>query len=363
VYSRINDITYGKENVPVSCVNSIDRSNPEYVDYSTMRTPREGVNLNLDSNFLACCDCTDDCQDKEKCQCWQLTIQNTACQKRKKVDLNAGYQYRRLMNRMITGVYECNSSCRCRKTCLNRVAQRPLQLRLQLFKTDKRGWGIRCLDDIPKGEFVCVYAGQLLTSQGANEEGMQFGDEYLAELDHIESVERQKYGYESEVDIDIDDVSDVSRASNTGDENSVSSGEESKNERSEPSVKKRKESSVSKSKSAVVSVSDKDDQEKVDGLIKTRDLFGVDETTYVMDAKNTGNIGRYLNHCCSPNIFVQTVFVDTHDLRFPWVAFFAQETIRAGTELTWDYSYDVGSVPDKVLYCHCGAKECRGRLL
>ena len=60
-------------------------------------------------------------------------------------------------------------------------------------------------------------------------------------------------------------------------------------------MKKRKESSVSKSKSAVVSVSDKDDQEKVDGLIKTRDLFGVDETTYVMDAKNTGNIGRYLN--------------------------------------------------------------------
>ena len=68
------DITYGKENVRVSCVNSIDRSNPEYVEYSTERIPREGVNLNLDPNFLVCCDCTDDCQDKEKCQCWQLTI-------------------------------------------------------------------------------------------------------------------------------------------------------------------------------------------------------------------------------------------------------------------------------------------------
>ena len=70
------------------------------------------------------------------------------------------------------------------------------------------------MDDIPKGEFVCDYAGHLLTSQGANEEGTQFGDEYLAELDHIESVER-KYGYESDVDIDIDDVSDASRASNS----------------------------------------------------------------------------------------------------------------------------------------------------
>ena len=37
--------------------------------------------------------------------------------------------------------------------------------------------------------------------------------------------------------------------------------------------------------------------------------------------------------------------------------------IRAGTELTWDYNYEVGSVPDKVLYCYCGSPMCRGRLL
>lgn len=30
-------------------------------------------------------------------------------------------------------------------------------------------------------------------------------------------------------------------------------------------------------------------------------------------------------HSCSPNLFVQNVFVDTHDLRFPWVAFFASK--------------------------------------
>lgn len=59
----------------VSCVNSIDRSYPEYIEYSAVRTPREGVRLNLDPGFLVCCDCTDDCQDKDKCQCCQLTIQ------------------------------------------------------------------------------------------------------------------------------------------------------------------------------------------------------------------------------------------------------------------------------------------------
>ena len=41
-----------------------------------------------------------------------------------------------------------------------------------------------------------------------------------------------------------------------------------------------------------------------------------------------GNISRYLNHSCSPNVFVQNCFVDTHDLRFPWVAFFALDYIR-----------------------------------
>lgn len=32
-----------------------------------------------------------------------------------------------------------------------------------------------------------------------------------------------------------------------------------------------------------------------------------------------------VQHSCSPNLFVQNVFVDTHDLRFPWVAFFASK--------------------------------------
>ena len=34
-----------------------------------------------------------------------------------------------------------------------------------------------------------------------------------------------------------------------------------------------------------------------------------------MDANSQGNIGRYFNHSCDPNIFVQNVFIDSHDLR------------------------------------------------
>ena len=38
-----------------------------------------------------------------------------------------------------------------------------------IFFCSPRGWGLRSLDDIPAGGFICVYAGQLLTEQGANE--------------------------------------------------------------------------------------------------------------------------------------------------------------------------------------------------
>lgn len=84
---------------------------------------------------------------------------------------------------------------------------------------------------------------------------------------------------------------------------------------------------------------------------------------YTLDAKVSGNIGRFLNHSCAPNVFVANVFVDTHVLTLPWVSFFASRRIKAGTELSWDYRYVVGSVPGKEIRCRCGAPNCRRRLL
>ena len=74
-FCTIKDLSYGKENVPVSCVNSIDRNYPEYVEYSTVRLPQKNVSINTAPEFMTCCDCTDDCSNKEKCACWQMTIQ------------------------------------------------------------------------------------------------------------------------------------------------------------------------------------------------------------------------------------------------------------------------------------------------
>lgn len=62
-------------------------------------------------------------------------------------------------------------------------------------------------------------------------------------------------------------------------------------------------------------------------------------------------------------MFLQNVFIDTHDLRFPRLALFTSKPIVAGSELLWDYNYIVGSIANRQIKCECGAKHCRGRLL
>ncbi|CAG5104386.1 Similar to egg: Histone-lysine N-methyltransferase eggless (Drosophila melanogaster) [Cotesia congregata] len=427
-FVNIKDLSYGVENVPIPCVNEIDHKLPDTITYSTIREPTEGVTLNTDPDFLCSCDCEDDCQDKNKCQCWQMTIQGATFGGRVP-NPAVGYVYKRLPEPVTTGIYECNSRCKCSvKTCLNRVVQHPLSLKLQVFKTAPRGWGIRCLNDIPLGSFICIYAGRLLTEQGANEGGKNYGDEYLAELDYVEVVEGIKEGFEAEAfEPEITtpaDNDDANQEKQLEDEASRKKGTDDSDEEFNPKqfnqefaridtdpadagnmksrLRKRKKSTddgpdTSEDKSEDGSTgkgsnttdkgddgSDEDEGDKSSGGMRepsrfepsveasqvepmkfksVRDFFGEDEAVYIMDAKTTGNIGRYLNHSCDPNVFVQNVFVDTHDVRFPWVAFFALNFIRAGQELTWNYSYDVGSIPGKVIICKCGASNCRGRLL
>ncbi|KAF5290122.1 hypothetical protein FQA39_LY14903 [Lamprigera yunnana] len=393
------DMSNGLELVAIPIVNYMDKEKMTFTQYSIKREPKDGVHLNLDSEFLCGCDCEDDCEDKLKCQCWQLTLQGLRYINKNLSPDNVGYCYRRLPEPVATGIYECNSRCKCAATCLNRVVQNPLQLKLQVFKTQNKGWGIRCLNDIPQGAFICIYAGGILTEQMANEGGKNAGDEYLAELDYIEVVEKMKEDYEEEA-LDDDDMEKVSSKSSEGsiDEEEIAEFNRKKKgvvddydfipgcmvPRGQSNIaykkrlrKRNADDDDGRDEDDTVIVSDDDDyrepssfnpKEEVDesqpsSYRSVREMFGKDEAVYIMDAKIKGNIGRFLNHSCSPNVFVQNVFVDTHDLRFPWVAFFALTYIRAGTELTWNYNYDVGSVPGKILYCYCSSSECRGRLL
>lgn len=239
------------------------------------------------------------------------------------------------------------------------MVQQPLRSKLEVFlTTDSRGWGLRTLADLPAGAFVTTYVGNLYESEAANRQGRDFGDEYFADLDLLENVERHKEGWESDVvEPEEDEVEDVVEETETSVE-SVSSSAETSNKRRSSRVSL----STKKGKKAKKAKLLKTKRRKKE-VVAVRKLFGEEEEPYIMDAKTIGNIGRYMNHSCRPNTFVQNVFVDSHDLRFPWVAFFTTTFVRAGTELVWDYNYQVGSVPGKRIDCCCGAEECRGRLL
>ncbi len=52
--------------------------------------------------------------------------------------------------------------------CPNRVVERGRRVPLQIFRTEDRGWGVRTLVDIEKGQFVDRYIGEVLTVQEAN---------------------------------------------------------------------------------------------------------------------------------------------------------------------------------------------------
>ncbi|KAG8039382.1 hypothetical protein GUJ93_ZPchr0036g6506 [Zizania palustris] len=77
------------------------------------------------------------------------------------------------------------------------------------------------------------------------------------------------------------------------------------------------------------------------------ELIG-EESTYVspdefqplpikISAKKIGNVSRFMNHSCSPNVFWQPVQYDHGDDSHPHIMFFALKHIPPMTELTYDY--------------------------
>ncbi|KAK8630528.1 hypothetical protein V6N13_079318 [Hibiscus sabdariffa] len=61
-------------------------------------------------------------------------------------------------------IKECWNKCGCNKRCGNRVVQRGVNYKLQVFLTpDGKGWGLRTLEKLPKGAFVCEFVGEILT--------------------------------------------------------------------------------------------------------------------------------------------------------------------------------------------------------
>jgi [histone H3]-lysine9 N-dimethyltransferase len=83
-----------------------------------------------------------------------------------------------------------------------------------------------------------------------------------------------------------------------------------------------------------------------------------------ISAKNMGNVSRFMNHSCSPNVFWQPVQYDHGDDGHPHIMFFALKHIPPMTELTYDYGVagaeSSGSGSRRTKNCMCGSQNCRG---
>ncbi|OQO12258.1 hypothetical protein B0A48_02899 [Cryoendolithus antarcticus] len=64
-------------------------------------------------------------------------------------------------------IYECNLECSCGPRCKSRLVQKGRKVPLTIFKTDERGWGVKCEEDLIRGEFIDVYLGEVITNAEA----------------------------------------------------------------------------------------------------------------------------------------------------------------------------------------------------
>uniref|UniRef100_A0A7N5ZPJ2 Euchromatic histone-lysine N-methyltransferase 2 n=1 Tax=Anabas testudineus TaxID=64144 RepID=A0A7N5ZPJ2_ANATE len=253
-----SDIAQGYENVPIPCVNAVDDEGcPSDYKYVSENCETSAMNIDRNITHLQHCSCTDDCSSSN-CLCGQLSIR---CWYDK--DQRLLQEFNKIEPPLI---FECNMACSCYRTCKNRVVQAGIKVRLQLYRTEKMGWGVRAMQDIPQGSFICEYVGELISDAEAD---VREDDSYLFDLDNK------------------------------------------------------------------------------------------DGEVYCIDARYYGNISRFINHLCDPNLIPVRVFMLHQDLRFPRIAFFSSRDILSGQELGFDYGDRFWDIKSKYFTCQCGSEKCK----
>lgn len=235
---------------------------------------------------------------------------------------------------------ECWTGCTCENTCQNRVVQMGVSVDLCVKPVKQKGLGVFALEAIPKvliregiarvlcvyiylfsffwvssppfflslakGKFVCEYAGELISTLQAKE--------------RIEEFQNQ-----------LKDV--ISSFQN-------------------PNKKRR------------TSYQDKPDKPTpCNYLLSLKEHFPSVILRTNIDARHMGNISRFINHSCNPNLDVVAVRIGPCPI--PHVSFFANKEILVGEELTFHYgttSSDADSSENFRIPCLCGNVNCVGYL-
>ncbi|MQM01774.1 hypothetical protein Taro_034532 [Colocasia esculenta] len=147
------DISGGMENFPVSLFNDIDGDrDPLFFEYLARPVyPPYALEQRINGLGGGGCQCVSNCS--EGCYC---ALKNGG---------ELPYDVNGVLLRGKPLIYECGSSCSCPMTCRNRVTQKGVRSRLEVFRSRETGWGVRSLELIRAGTFVCEYSGIVLTRQ------------------------------------------------------------------------------------------------------------------------------------------------------------------------------------------------------
>ncbi|RDY01375.1 Histone-lysine N-methyltransferase, H3 lysine-9 specific SUVH1, partial [Mucuna pruriens] len=165
------DLSTGTESIPVSLVNDVDNEKgPSFFNYfHSLKHPKP---FRLAQSSYGC-NCNKTCVPGDL---------NCSCIQRNEGDFP--YTGNGVLVSRKQLVHECGPMCKCFPNCKNRVSQTGLKHHMEVFKTNDRGWGLRSLDPIRAGTFICEYAGEVIDRAKVNQNG-EYSDEYIFDTSRI----------------------------------------------------------------------------------------------------------------------------------------------------------------------------------
>uniref|UniRef100_A0A915KBL7 Histone-lysine N-methyltransferase SETMAR n=1 Tax=Romanomermis culicivorax TaxID=13658 RepID=A0A915KBL7_ROMCU len=132
--------------------------------YVTTNVIGPGTSEEQFEEILYGCDCSKECSTESGCSCLSFGQNYDSIGRLVAlIDKSAN---------AVPSVIECGKSCSCKKACsvkcTNRVAQNGINVPLEVFATsDARGYGLKTLHPLIKGQFVCEYAGEIISYEAA----------------------------------------------------------------------------------------------------------------------------------------------------------------------------------------------------
>ncbi|KMP04112.1 histone H3 methyltransferase Clr4 [Coccidioides immitis RMSCC 2394] len=156
----------------------------------------------VDASFHAGCSCFTEKCDLNICTC---PSQEEGSDQRivpYKVGDNGAVVLREDFMERKSMIYECSMLCSCSSTCMNRVVERGRKVRLEIFETRNRGFGLRSKNSIQAGQYIDCYLGELLTKSEAdnrekaisNKASYLFSLDFLVDDEEVYVVDGRKFG-------------------------------------------------------------------------------------------------------------------------------------------------------------------------